>query len=171
MRVLVTGASGFIGARLVQRLLEERIVVRATHRRKMPDTPGVDWRVVSQLDCAEQWPGLVAGADVVIHLAALAHQLGRTGVGRWPEFLRVNVHGTRLIVRACRTADVRRLVFLSSIAAVCARSQAPVDDRTASVPQEAYGRSKLEAESAFSSQRGPSPIMRRAAGSSTECSE
>ena len=147
MKVLVTGASGFVGTRLVQRFLEEFTTVRGTYRRRLPVVPGVDWRLVSQLDCAEIWPVLLRDVEVVVHLAALAHQMGWNR--RREEILRVNVDGTRAIARACRTAAVRRLIFASSIAAVCTTSEVPVDDQTPAAPQEDYGRSKLEAENAL----------------------
>jgi nucleoside-diphosphate-sugar epimerase len=119
--------------------------------RNRPDIPGVDWRALSQLDRSEQWPDLMANTDVVVHLAALAHQTGRAAQGRWQEFRRVNVHGTRVVAQACRDAGIRRLVFVSSIG-VYARSAAPIDEQTAMHPQDDYGRSKLEAEAALRSE-------------------
>lgn len=150
--MLVTGASGFVGTGLVRRLLAEGVAIRGTCRLQTPHLRGVEWRVVSQLDYADQWAELLVDVDVVVHLAALAHQIGRAAAGRSQEYLRVNVDGTRVIARACRTAGVRRLVFVSSIAAVCARSEIPVDDLTAPAPQDDYGRSKLSAEDALQSE-------------------
>jgi nucleoside-diphosphate-sugar epimerase len=137
---------------LVCRMLGDGMAVRGTYRRDAPVIPGVDWCPVTQLERLEQWNDLVADIDAVVHLAALAHQMGAAGAGRWPEFRRINVDGTRVLARACRSAGVRRLIFMSSIAAVCSESSDAVNERTAALPQDDYGRSKFEAEDALKSE-------------------
>jgi nucleoside-diphosphate-sugar epimerase len=152
MKVLVTGGSGFVGMNLVRRLAVEGIAVRATHRRDSPPpVPGVQWFSLPALDDARRLDEAVAGYDAVVHLAALAHQKG-SAAKRLPEFLRINTEGTRLLARSAARGSARRFIFVSSIAAVCTRSNAPVDDRTPSAPADAYGCSKLEAERALVSE-------------------
>jgi len=90
----------------------------------------------------------VVGCDAVVHLAALAHQQGRAA-DRGLEFRRVNTEGTRLLARAAALGGVQKFVFISSIAAICTRSDSPVDDRTPCMPTDAYGCSKFDAEQAL----------------------
>jgi nucleoside-diphosphate-sugar epimerase len=153
LRVLVTGASGFVGAALAARLTSRQIEVRGTHRRAVPPSiAGVEWRHVSQLDQPASLATLLEGCDTVVHLAALAHQAGRAAWGRSAEFTRVNVESTRLLAVAARAANVRRFVFASSVAAICSQSDEWVDERTSPRPDSDYGRSKLAAEQALEAQ-------------------
>jgi nucleoside-diphosphate-sugar epimerase len=149
MKVLVTGGSGFVGGRLVRRLAEQGIAVRATHRRdELTPAAGVEWWPLPTLDDERRLAESVAGCDAVVHLAGLAHQPGRAA-NRAAEFCRINTEGTRLLARAAARGGMRKFVFVSSIAAVCTRSDRPVDDRTPCIPTDAYGCSKFEAEQAL----------------------
>jgi nucleoside-diphosphate-sugar epimerase len=149
MKVLVTGGSGFVGGRLVRRLADQGLAVRATHRRdSLTPVPGVEWWPLPGLDDERRLAESVAGCDAVFHLAGLAHQPGRDA-NRTAEFRRINTEGTRLLARAAARGGVRKFVFVSSIAAVCTRSDLPVDDRTPCTPTDAYGCSKFEAEQAL----------------------
>jgi nucleoside-diphosphate-sugar epimerase len=150
MRVLITGASGFVGSALARRLIAAGLDVRGTHRRALPPSIGaVEWRSLPQLDSTQALRDAVTGCETVVHLAALAHQHGRASVGRLQEFLRINVEGTRALAHVSREAGVRRFIFASSVAAVCSQSDAWVDEATACAPQSDYGRSKLEGEGAL----------------------
>lgn len=149
MKVLVTGGSGFVGGRLVRRLAELGLAVRATHRRAdLAQVVGVEWWPLSALDDEGRLAESLAGCDMVVHLAGLAHQPGRAA-NRAAEFRRINTEGTRLLARAAARSGVRKFVYMSSIAAVCTHSDTPVDDQTSCAPSDAYGRSKLEAEQAL----------------------
>jgi nucleoside-diphosphate-sugar epimerase len=148
VRALVTGASGFIGSRLVEAMLAQGVSVRGTYRGTPPDIPGVLWSPVRQLADTQQWPGLLAGIDAVVHLAALVHQRGSASRDCWSEFQCVNVEGTRVLARACRDAGVHRLVFLSSIS-VHGRGVERIDEGSPAHPEDDYGRSKLAAEEAL----------------------
>jgi nucleoside-diphosphate-sugar epimerase len=130
-------------------LLAAGLQVRGTHRSAPPPIAGTEWRQLLQLDRLDELSAVVADCDIVVHLAALAHQAGSAGVGRWPEFSRVNVESTRLLAKAARESGVRRLIFASSVAAICSHSEDWVDERTPPDPQSDYGRSKLEAERAL----------------------
>ena len=148
MKVLVTGATGFIGTRLIERLLAAGMGVRGIHRGRHPDLPGVDWQPVDHIATAP-WASLLGEVDAVVHLAALVHQ--QAARARRAEFARVNTEGTRLLARACQACGVRRLVFLSSIS-VYGRGTSRIDEGVAVHPEEDYGRSKLAAEQALASE-------------------
>jgi UDP-glucose 4-epimerase len=87
----------------------------------------------------------VAGAQVVVHLAALLHQFGDPStLDR--RYEQVNVGGTENVVRAASAHDVTRLVFLSTIAVYGESRGQMIDERTTPQPVTGYGRTKLAAE-------------------------
>ncbi|WP_448616768.1 NAD-dependent epimerase/dehydratase family protein [Modestobacter sp. URMC 112] len=106
MRVLVTGASGMLGRATAQRLVERGDEVTVLQRRP------------ARIGCAEVLGDVadpsavrraVRGQDAVVHLAAKVDV-----VGRWAEYSRANVTGTRTVVAACRELGAGRLVHVSS---------------------------------------------------------
>ncbi len=123
-RVVITGAAGFIGSHLAERLAARNTVV-AFDRRAEPDTgnlAAVKGRIEyvrGDVRAPEDLARAVRGADVVFHLAAISAV---------PESFRdpiatneVNVHGTLAVLRAAKVASVRRVVFASSAAVYGAR--------------------------------------------------
>ncbi len=107
LTVALTGASGFIGARLLPALLAEGHRVRCLVRRPL-DLPGAE-TVTGDLANASALARLVEGADVVLHLAGAIKARDRAG------FFRANVEGTRALAAA--STAVGRFVLLSSLAA------------------------------------------------------
>ena len=85
------------------------------------------------------------GIDYVIHLAALAHQVGDTQLND-ADYERVNAIPSEVIARTANQSGVKRIIFISSIAALCSESETLVDEHTSPAPTTPYGRSKLEAE-------------------------
>ncbi|HEX7862385.1 MAG TPA: NAD-dependent epimerase/dehydratase family protein [Verrucomicrobiae bacterium] len=143
--VLVTGGSGFVGKALVRHLVGRGYAVRATYRSSAPEEiAGVEW--VHTKDVAGgDFAGLLKDCDFVVHLAALAHQL--TGKVPEGEFDRVNHRATAELAQAVAdSATVKRMVFVSSIGAVCSASEKVVTERTECRPDSEYGRSKRDAE-------------------------
>ena len=150
MIVLVTGGTGFIARSLLRRLCAEKIRTRATYRGKAPGkVPGLEWHQADLNSDAASWSPILAGADCVVHLAALAHQIGRAGQGRWEEFRRTNVEATEALARSCARTGIRRLVFLSSVAAERPTNVDHAHPDLIADGQTDYGRSKFEAEQAI----------------------
>lgn len=145
-RILVTGANGFVGRSLVPRLRTLGISVTCAVR----STRGNDEIAVGDIAEFASWPSVLAGTDVVVHLAARAHVLRETASEPLAEFRRVNVCATARLARAAVATGVRRFVFLSSIGVngipttVGAFSESDPPN-----PSEPYAVSKWEAERAL----------------------
>ncbi len=147
MRVLVTGATGLVGANLTRQLVEADHDVRALVFDRHHALEGVEAEVV-QGDVREpdSIDAAVAGMDAVVHLAAVI------AIERTPNPLLtdVNVVGTRNVVAACRAAGVQRLVHVSSVHALAREPAHRAFDEDRSLATEAsahpYDRSKALGE-------------------------
>ncbi|HLN88415.1 MAG TPA: NAD-dependent epimerase/dehydratase family protein, partial [Candidatus Limnocylindrales bacterium] len=117
-RLLVTGATGFIGQHLVPALVGQGHRVVAAVRRPMTLSPSVDQVLIKDLADGVDWMPLLQGIDVVIHLAALVHQ--RHDV-KEALFEKINRQATADLARATARAGAR-LIFVSSVAAQSASS-------------------------------------------------
>lgn len=106
----VTGGTGFVGKRLIDRALAKGHSVRALTRRDQPDRTGVTW-VRGALDTPDALAELARGADAVIHIAGVVNARDRAG------FVAGNVDGTRAMLAAARDAAVTRFVHVSSLSA------------------------------------------------------
>lgn len=131
VKVALTGATGFVGLALAERLVAEGHSVRALARgRSAPAAVealralGVEL-VEGDITAAATLPPLVGGADLVVHVAAIIGYRRRLH----EPMRRVNVEGTRHVLDACRAAGAGRLVHVSSIAAVgVSRSPTPLTE-------------------------------------------
>lgn len=110
----VTGAAGFVGAHVVQRLLAEGVAVRALARRippaEGPTIAAVEW-IQGDLLAPQAWTHRLAGCDVVFHVAALYS--ARAEDAR--QLYAVNVGGTQAVMRAAADAGVARVVHTSTV--------------------------------------------------------
>jgi len=155
LKVLITGASGFIGSHLVPALTAEGFDVVAASRAPM-QADAVEWRRSPQLGPDADWSGIMRGIDTVVHLAGRAHVLQNTGSNEEDFCQRINSEGTRSLARQAAQAGVRHFVFLSSCHAVAEESPLMLTRATPPHPASAYGRSKLAAEKALSEELGGS---------------
>lgn len=148
-RILVTGGTGMIGRAMTARLGAAGWRVRLAYRGA---TPPLAEDLIAVGDLAERpdWTKAVEGVDAIIHLAARVH-LPNTASDEW-LYRRVNVEAVGDLATAAVRAGVRRLVFLSSIAAVGGCSSTPLSEAVAPAPDGAYGRSKLAAETLLAEQ-------------------
>lgn len=150
MRVMVTGATGFAGRPVVDALLVRGFVVRAALRSPALDglSPQVEACAIGDIVACEDWSGVLRGVEVVVHLAARVHVMRDRAADPMAAFYAANVAATRRLARSCVDAGVRRFVYASSIK-VNGEATAPgrrFDERSEPAPEDAYGRSKWEAE-------------------------
>lgn len=148
-RVLLTGATGFVGTAVVHRLAKlERHTLVAAVRRPCSIANCEQIHVVGDISAAVDWSDALAGASTVIHSAARAHVMRDEVADPLAEYRNVNVSGTMNLARQAVSAGVRRFIFVSSIkvngeSTPCRR---PYTANDVPAPQDFYGMSKLEAE-------------------------
>lgn len=145
MKVLVTGANGFIGTHLSAYLTARDIPCRRAVRRL--DNGDGDTAVVGNIDGATDWLSVLAGITVVVHLAARVHVLREEARDPLAEFRRVNVEGTARLARQAAAAGVHRFIFMSTIKVNGEETFArPFGSADPPAPADPYSISKLEAE-------------------------
>jgi nucleoside-diphosphate-sugar epimerase len=164
MKVLVTGATGFVGRTVVAALAADgeevhaavRAAERAASQPQFP--PGVTVVSHGDLDEPVDWARLLVGIDAVVHLAGIAH----AGPGIAEErYDRVNHRATETLAAAAHAAGVARVVFVSSIRAQTGpAADHMVSERDEPRPTDPYGRSKLAAERAVARSGVPFTILR-----------
>lgn len=150
MRVLLTGATGFVGRGLLERLSTQGgLQLRAAVRRQESAFPeSVTVVQVADLRGDTDWRKALEGVEAVIHSAARVHVMDDQAEDPLAEFRAVNVAGTLNLARQAVSAGVKRFVFISSIK-VNGEGTALGKPYTADdtpMPVDPYGISKLEAE-------------------------
>jgi len=150
-KVMVTGATGFVGKPLVQQLSKNnQYVVRAVARIDITGLfePNVEMGYVNDIDADTDWTEALTGCDTVIHTAARVHVMKEHADDPLAEFRRVNLVGTLNLARQAVQQGVSRFIFISSIK-VNGESTAknnPFTPEAIPQPEDAYAISKYEAE-------------------------
>jgi len=154
MKILVTGATGFIGSHLVERLSREGLKIRCLVR------PNSDTSFLETLKGIELFKGdllrpnslfeATRGAEKVFHLAAVSHTIENVD---YSFFRERNVLPSIHLAKAAIKNKVKKFIFYSSIEAIglkrAASVKKPIDETVLSAPETKYGRSKLEVEKSF----------------------
>jgi len=149
--VLVTGAGGFVGRALCDRLRSEGHEVRAVMRRAVPMPGGIEPVGIGEIGPDTDWRSALLGVDAVVHLAARVHKIADRTSDHMADYRWVNTFGTTTLARAAAEAGARRFIFASSIK-VNGEATSPGRPFTESdmpQPHGPYAQSKWEAEQAL----------------------
>jgi nucleoside-diphosphate-sugar epimerase len=152
LKILLTGASGFVGRALRSVLEESGSDVSPVFRARDISHDGDKAEVVicKDIDGNTDWENAFVDIDVVIHLAAKVHVMSRGNLGELAKYREINVEGTRTLAKQAAHAGVKRFVYLSSIKVNGERtSETPFSADQKPQPEDSYAISKLEAEEAL----------------------
>ncbi len=141
MKVLLTGATGFIGNVLLESLAHEVVALG----RNEPFYKKVDF-FQADLDNLEDYSVALEGVDVVIHLAARVHVMNEKSLDPLLEFRRTNVKATLNLALQAEQAGVKRFIFISSAGVYGNSSIEVITEKKIVAPEEPFAVSKVEAE-------------------------
>jgi nucleoside-diphosphate-sugar epimerase len=147
MKVIVTGAGGFVGDALCRRLSATGCRVVGTFRDQPASRDWMETRTTGDLTQFSDFKDVVEGMDAVIHLAARVHMMRDTATDPELAFRQANTDVTQRLAQAAAAAGTGRFVFLSSVKVNGEETiGAPFSERDVPAPEDAYGRSKSAAE-------------------------
>jgi nucleoside-diphosphate-sugar epimerase len=146
-KILVTGANGFIGSALIKKMQDmSTFTIIASYRRLPASLPdNISGFETEDISSKTDWSTALAGTDVVIHLAGLAHEFDKTN-GSANQHQRINVDATMNLARQAVELGVKRFIFLSSIGVNGTSSQRPFIESDKPNPKTQYAISKYRAE-------------------------
>ncbi|MGH8579194.1 MAG: NAD-dependent epimerase/dehydratase family protein [Gammaproteobacteria bacterium] len=157
-RIVVTGATGFIGSALVRRLCAQGVEVEGVTRRKFAagDQAVGCWHTLEAIGPHTQWVGILENVGVVVHLAGIAHLPLEDSSAALGHYREVNTHGTERLARCAAASGVKRFIFVSTVKIHGEETGRDRGGRWRSFkesdqanPQDAYAISKWEAEQAL----------------------
>lgn len=152
MKIMVSGASGFVGRALCAELIKRGQSVRAAIRAKANmNIDGCEVTRISEISADTDWTNALSEVSTVIHLAARVHVMRDSAQDPLEEFRRVNVAGTEHLARSAAANGVKRLVYVSSIKVngEATHGGKKFTESDTPSPQDPYGISKMEAEQAL----------------------
>ncbi len=143
LRVVVTGAGGFVGRALCESLVKSDHRVTPVVRNGV----GLPGEVVAgDISPATDWRAVLSGCDGVVHLAARVHGVSARDAGDLPVYRRINTEATLSLARQAAQAGVKRFVFVSTVKVNGEGSAQPYRETDAPAPEDVYAISKWEAE-------------------------
>lgn len=153
LKVLITGARGFIGTALLAGLRRQDIQIIAHTTSAIPEensNPEMQWVSIKPFE-TERWNQVLSEVDIVIHLAARVHVMEDLPEDSLNEYRAINVDQTKALAMMAAQQGVRRFVYVSSIKVngeeTC--NGMKFNEAVPPMPRDAYGISKWEAEQAL----------------------
>jgi nucleoside-diphosphate-sugar epimerase len=149
--VLVTGANGFIGSILCNRLVVEKWKVSGTVRTAgYSSVQGVKIVIIGDVNAVTDWNAALQGSDTVVHLAARVHVMKDSSTEPLQAYREVNVQGTEKLARQAADRGVKRFIFMSTVKVNGEENQKAYTESDTPSPMNSYGISKMEAEKIIS---------------------
>ena len=148
MKILVTGATGFIGTQLSETLANSGHEVRCTARSLAPNRSTTLEMVTCDLESADNLDHLTMGCDAIVHLAGRAHVMSDDPATSESLYLSANVDVTRKLAQSAARTGVKRMILMSSVKVngESTTIDSPFTSQDIPNPQDPYGRSKTQAE-------------------------
>ena len=151
MKILVTGATGFIGTQLSETLANSGHQVRDTARSVAPNCSTTHELITCDLESADNLDHLTTGCDAIVHLAGRAHVMSDNPATSESLYVSANVDVTRKLAQSAARTGVKRMILLSSVKVngESTTINTPFTAQDIPNPQDPYGRSKTQAEQAL----------------------
>ncbi len=146
MKLLVTGSTGFVGARVVELAEERDWAVVSVVRKSIELSP--NGFLVPSISAETDWSGAFEGVDCVVHCAARVHQMNESDQDALAAYRDINTFGTLNLAKQAAEAGVKRFVFVSSIKVNGEFTEpgSPFLPNLDNIPKDPYGLSKYQAE-------------------------
>ena len=149
MNLLVTGANGFIGSKLCEKVLNIGWHVRgtvrpSTYRNNLPSD--IDVVPIEEIGPLTDWSKVMSGVDTVVHLAARVHVINDIAADVSDAYGSVNVAGTERLARMAAASGIRRFIYLSTVKVNGEGRSSPYTEKDNPKPIDPYGISKWESE-------------------------
>jgi len=152
VKVLVTGATGFVGRALVPALIKAGHEVAAVVR-QIPAPPlagDITVHKIADIGSEVDWTEILRGVEAIVHLAGRAHVMTERAADPQAEFNRINAAGTERLAQAAADEGVKRFVYMSTVKVMGEQTPAaPFSETDTPAPEDAYGASKLAGEQAL----------------------
>jgi nucleoside-diphosphate-sugar epimerase len=152
-KILITGATGFVGRALFENLkLKKKYLIHLTTRTNQEELfEGGKAFNIGEIDSSTNWNDALDGVDCIVHCAARAHTTEKKQTDLLNAYRRINVDGTRNLAKQAVAIGIKRFIFLSSIKVngeeTIATKSFKYND--ISQPEDAYGITKWQAEQAL----------------------
>ena len=151
MKILLTGATGFIGTRLSETLTNSGHEVRNTARSLAQNNSTTREVITCDLESADNLDHLTTGCDAIVHLAGRAHVMSDNPATSESLYLSANVAVTRRLAQSASITGVKRMILMSSVKVngESTTTGSPFTSLDTPIPKDPYGRSKTQAEQAL----------------------
>ena len=158
--IAITGANGFIGKHLTQKLLENKHNIKALVRRKTFDhieNENLEEIIIDDITDSNMILKSLENVDIIFHLVGKTHSKSN----KYDEYYKTNVLGTKVLSQAALEANVKKIIMLSSVKVNgegFLNKNFVYKEKDEPTPLDNYGKSKLEAEKILSSSLSKEPM-------------